>query len=130
MELTKQKKYCDKMGYPMFAPVNGICFHCRKQLPDTDKHLITGCPFCHYSYCDQVKHMTNKQETFRDVLIRLTKTNTSTENDSKIMEVLLRTLGFEQARVVSGIVYLEGRGTIKNPPASIHLMAKQLLKME
>ena len=74
--------------------------------------------------------MADKKETFRDVLKRLAQTNTSTENDSKIMEVLLRKLGFPNARVVSGIVYLDGHGTIESPPTSMHLVAKQLLKVE
>ena len=74
--------------------------------------------------------MADKKETFRDVLIRLAQTNTSTTKDDEIMTILLHRLGFERARVVSGIVYLVGRGTFENPPASIHLIAKQLLELE
>lgn len=40
-----------------FAPPDGRCYHCRGDLvahhgekyPTT---YITGCPFCHYSYCE------------------------------------------------------------------------------
>ena len=52
MELTKQKKYCEEKGYPMFAPLDGICWHCHKQFEDTDKWVITGCSHCHRSYDD------------------------------------------------------------------------------
>lgn len=42
---------------PDFAPVNGICYSCRRNLiehygPKWETKYITGCPFCHRSYCD------------------------------------------------------------------------------
>lgn len=40
-----------------FAPPNGRCFHCRRDLVAEygEKYptaYITGCPLCHYSYCE------------------------------------------------------------------------------
>jgi hypothetical protein len=54
-------------NYPQFAPINGICYRCKKQIYseinhgtyatgiDTEsasKSLITSCPHCNMSYCD------------------------------------------------------------------------------
>ena len=50
--LDKQKKYCEENNLPMFAPANGICGSCKRQIEDTDKEHITGCPHCNRSYCD------------------------------------------------------------------------------
>ena len=63
-----QEKYCNEKGYPHFAPHNGICFRCRKNIYMQYTHpggyktgisvekagsiLITGCPHCCWSYCD------------------------------------------------------------------------------
>lgn len=55
-----QKEYCEKNNYPHFAPSNGICWCCGKNIYSVDgisveraaNNLITGCPFCHRSYCD------------------------------------------------------------------------------
>ena len=53
--IERQKELC-KGGFPMFAPDDGICWTCRRQIyqdPTTDGSiLVTGCPFCHRSYCD------------------------------------------------------------------------------
>jgi len=48
----------------------------------------------------------------------------STELESQVMEKLLHKVGFPRARVVIGVVYLEGRG----PPVSIHSVAKKLVE--
>ena len=45
-----------------------------------------------------------------------------------MMQWFLREIDFPKAVVVLGVVYMEGRGTIKSPPASIHAVAKMLLK--
>jgi len=55
--------------------------------------------------------------------------DTSTEEDSRLMQALLRQLGYPHARVVSGIVYAEGRGTLDYPPSSIHTWASIILKI-
>lgn len=70
-----QRKYCDNSKAPHFAPSNGVCWKCRKNI--YEKHektiilsgeeithkrgisvekasngLVTGCPHCNMSYCD------------------------------------------------------------------------------
>ena len=67
-------------------------------------------------------------ESVKDVLERLAKSNTSSEHDSKVMQYALRKIGFGNAVVTSGVVYLEGRGTIENPPEDIHTYAQALIK--
>ena len=52
MRLEKQIKYCEEHNDPMFAPTDGICWSCNRQIPDTDEKLITGCPHCHHSFCE------------------------------------------------------------------------------
>ena len=67
-----QAKYCETDGYPRFAPSDGLCWGCHRNIYDKVKHimsngesyytgitvegagsyLITGCPHCHRSYCD------------------------------------------------------------------------------
>ena len=57
-----QKKACEKQGFPVFAPYDGHCYRCGHQIFGEDKgytleeagnFVITGCPYCHYSYCEQ-----------------------------------------------------------------------------
>ena len=65
--IKAQKEHCQAKKYPHFAPTDGICYRCRRQIysPFTangftsgitvekaGKELITGCPHCNYSYCD------------------------------------------------------------------------------
>jgi len=69
-------------------------------------------------------------ETIKDVLERLATTNSSSDKDSQIVQYVLRKIGFSEAVVTTGIVYLEGHGTIENPPSDIHTYAKVLLKSE
>lgn len=53
-----QKEYCEKSGSTQFAPTNGWCWMCKKQiytkisLEQAKNNLITGCPHCHYSFCN------------------------------------------------------------------------------
>lgn len=44
-----------------FAPINGICWNCGKDITKGEKaitveslgdYIITGCPYCYRSYCD------------------------------------------------------------------------------
>lgn len=68
---------------------------------------------------------TSKPErTVREWLERLTTTNTSTEEDSLIMQGVLHKLGMPKARCVLGAVYPDGYGQ----PVSIHQMAKIILE--
>lgn len=69
----------------------------------------------------------NKETKIVDVLKRLATTDKSNEDDSLIMQLVLRKLGHKNAIVTCGIVYLDGHGTLKNPPTSIHAIAKVLL---
>lgn len=78
MAAKAQKEYCNEKGYPHFAPYDGICFRCNKNIYKPIEHerrdgrtgkvigtyttgisvevagtvLITGCPHCNHSYCD------------------------------------------------------------------------------
>ena len=66
--------------------------------------------------------------TVKQWLSDLTNRNESSEKDSAMMQNLLHRVGFGSARVVCGIVYLEGQGTLEAPPTDIHSTAKMLLK--
>lgn len=41
-------------GVMNFGPSDGICWNCKKQIFEvlSGESAITGCPFCHRSYCD------------------------------------------------------------------------------
>ena len=52
----------------------------------------------------------------------LADSDTSTEDDSRMMQRLLRQLGFPRAVVIYGVAYLEGHGR----PDSIQAMARHL----
>lgn len=66
-----QAALCKEKCYPHFAPSSGNCYNCHeniyteKEVTHGDRthsvgisvekatnELITGCPFCHRSYCD------------------------------------------------------------------------------
>jgi hypothetical protein len=64
-----QVQYCKKNELPHFVPDDGVCYLChqniytegrhRSGLPSkgisveaAGNHLITGCPHCHFSFCD------------------------------------------------------------------------------
>lgn len=62
-----QKKYCEERGFPHFAPLNGKCYSCNRDIYQpmqkgkfqsgvtveaAGNNLITGCPHCNRSYCD------------------------------------------------------------------------------
>lgn len=55
-----QTKYCKEKGVPHFAPPD-ICWSCHTNIymgdrgisvEQASKTLVTGCPYCHRSYCD------------------------------------------------------------------------------
>jgi hypothetical protein len=76
--IKAQSEYCHKKGCPYFAPDNGVCWKCNQNIYKPVVHdrtnlkgeivgntyttgisveeagsgLITGCPHCHWSYCD------------------------------------------------------------------------------
>ena len=56
-----QSVYCDANSRPIFAPRSGICPWCCTNifmpkygftLFDAATRHITGCPFCHHTFCD------------------------------------------------------------------------------
>lgn len=47
------------LGGNQFAPPDGFCYHCRRQIYDTTDRIaqaverpVTGCPHCHYSFVE------------------------------------------------------------------------------
>jgi len=73
--IKAQKKFCEVNDLPNFSPRDGHCYRCGNNIfaeeprnPDLERpydkrphgytvehaseDLITGCPFCHISYCD------------------------------------------------------------------------------
>jgi uncharacterized membrane protein len=70
----------------------------------------------------------DENKTVLEIINELANKNTSTENDSMVIQYVLRKMGFNNAIVTCGIVYLEGHGTINSPPTDIHTIAKTLLK--
>ena len=65
--IEAQRKYCKEKGYPHFAPYDGRCYSCNKDIYSEIDHgtyktgisvesagseLIIGCPHCNRSYCD------------------------------------------------------------------------------
>jgi predicted nucleic acid-binding Zn-ribbon protein len=56
MSYKKQEEYCKKNKLPLFAPE--VCFGCRRNIwdkiseKDSENELITGCPYCGYSYVE------------------------------------------------------------------------------
>ena len=58
--INAQKKYCEEKHLPYFAPKDGRCWRCGKNIysingisvEQATNNLITGCPFCNYSYCE------------------------------------------------------------------------------
>ena len=61
----------------------------------------------------------------KEWLENLSKADTSTEQDAEIMQGVLHKAGFSKARVVAGVVYMEGKG----PPVDIHTVARNILKV-
>jgi len=54
-----QKTFWEQSGTPHFAPENGVCDYCERQIYqdlgvslNDAKKLVTGCPLCHRSFCD------------------------------------------------------------------------------
>lgn len=68
LAIAAQKEYCDRTNVPHFAPRDGVCYSCGRQIysPTETKYgytngisveaaantLITSCPYCNVSYCD------------------------------------------------------------------------------
>ena len=65
--------------------------------------------------------------TIGEWLEKLATSDSSTEEDARELQRALRKVGFGRAVVVYGVAYLDGKGTIANPPRSIHTVAGSLL---
>ena len=70
--IKAQKKYCEENQAPHFAPYDGRCWSCEKNIYEAREkkygegkpfttgisvekagsQLVTGCPHCNRSYCD------------------------------------------------------------------------------
>jgi hypothetical protein len=52
--IKAQATLCSERQLPHFAPSNGVCWSCRRQIYEVldGTFYVTGCPFCHRSYCD------------------------------------------------------------------------------
>ena len=59
--IRNQKDYSDRHDVPHFAPREGICFYCHRNIytgpqaytPEyAAMHLITSCPYCNHTFCD------------------------------------------------------------------------------
>lgn len=54
MRIEKYAVWRQEHNWPQFEPANGICWTCGKQIfkiyDGTED--ITGCPYCHRSYCE------------------------------------------------------------------------------
>ena len=78
---------------------------------------------------DGFRMVDNNLVPLIDFLSELSNSDTSNESQNAIMQRLLRQLDFNNAIVIYGVVYLEGRGTRSAPPTSINAIAKMILKM-
>ena len=63
-----QERYCDEHEIPIFAPRNGLCSWCGRNIYEpvktrtgmvygysveyAEQHLITGCPYCNTTFAD------------------------------------------------------------------------------
>lgn len=63
-----QDTYCDQHEIPHFAPSDGCCYSCGRNIYQLGKYsdgspcgisveeagsrLVTGCPYCHYSFVE------------------------------------------------------------------------------
>ena len=49
-----QEELCRQKHLPHFAPASGVCWSCHRQIYEEldGRSFITGCPYCHRSYCD------------------------------------------------------------------------------
>lgn len=54
--IARQRAVCEATGVPRFAPADGHCYSCRRQIyvegMRDGSRLVTGCPWCARSYCE------------------------------------------------------------------------------
>ena len=57
-KIDAQIKYCLENKLPLFMSRSGLCWACHGQLMNyysleyVSNNLITGCPYCHRSFCE------------------------------------------------------------------------------
>lgn len=57
MKVKAQVEYCIENDLPMFAPKDGRCYSCGRDVfedysyKEASSSLITGCRKCNYSFC-------------------------------------------------------------------------------
>lgn len=57
-KIKAQRDMCERKNYPHFAPPTGYCYRCRRDIYEemtveqAGEKLVTGCKYCHMSYCD------------------------------------------------------------------------------
>lgn len=55
-KIKAQNKYCRENSIPRFAPFDGKCFGCKRNIyerytiGEASKGLLTGCPWCNMSF--------------------------------------------------------------------------------
>lgn len=54
---ARQREVCARGLLPHFAPDDGVCYSCHRQIYEAPRGLdgssfVTGCPWCFRSYCD------------------------------------------------------------------------------
>ena len=63
-----QRTYCEQHGAPHFAPYDGVCYRCNRNIyrqyelqtgratgisvEEAGNRLVTGCPHCYWSFCE------------------------------------------------------------------------------
>ena len=59
--IAAQEEYCKTHQRPMFAPMDGMCYHCCRDIyaypygitiQSAGSRLITGCPYCNATFVD------------------------------------------------------------------------------
>ena len=57
--IKEQAELCKETGKPHFAPYDGRCYDCNSNIYQNynregwnGKSHVTGCPHCHYSFCE------------------------------------------------------------------------------
>lgn len=53
-----QIEFCREAGGPLFAPADGVCWRCKRQIYDAisleraGSSRVTGCPYCKHDFCN------------------------------------------------------------------------------
>lgn len=66
--------------------------------------------------------------TIKERLEKIAAGNSSDEADDQATAYVARRLGYPRAVATCGIIYLDGQGTIENPPMPIQSFARTVIK--